>query len=109
MDCKRFEALIPEFVHKKLDYSTTKEFLEHIKVCSQCKEELNIQFLVNEGLIRLEDGEAFDLQREIQELLCTARKKVRFHERMVRYGKLLLFLTILIIFGVIVYVMFFNK
>ena len=32
--------------------------------CPGCKEELVIQFLVTEGMQRLEDGDAFDLQRE---------------------------------------------
>lgn len=89
MDCKKFEGLIPEFVDKKLDYATTKLFLEHIKSCSQCKEELNIQFLVNEGLVRLEEGEAFDLQQEMHELLGQARKKVRLHERILKHGRVI--------------------
>lgn len=89
MDCKKFEGLIPEFVDKKLDYATTKQFLEHIKSCSLCKEELNIQFLVNEGLIRLEEGEAFDLQQEMQELLGQARKKVRMHEQILMHGRVI--------------------
>ena len=87
MKCKEFEDLIPKFIEKKLDFVTTKLFLEHMQSCIQCKEELNIQFLVNEGLVRLEEGEAFDLQKEMRDMVGSARKKVRTHERFLRQGR----------------------
>ncbi len=87
MKCKEFEDLIPKFIEKKLDFVTTKRFLEHMQSCTQCKEELNIQFLVNEGLVRLEEGEAFDLQKEMRDMVGSARKKVRTHERFLRQGR----------------------
>lgn len=104
MDCKEFEGMIPDFVDKKLDYATTKLFLAHINNCTQCKEELNIQFLVNEGLVRLEEGEAFDLQKEMRELIGSARKKVRIHERFLKHGKIIeiVFLIILLAIGVVI-------
>ena len=44
--------------------------------CPGCKEELVIQFLVTEGMQRLEDGDAFDLQRELEIRLTEAKRKV---------------------------------
>ena len=87
MDCKEFERLIPEFIGKKMDYAMTKRFVNHLRSCPNCKEELNIQFLVDEGLVRLEVGSAFDLQKEMQELLNEAKRKVRFHERFLFWGR----------------------
>lgn len=89
MDCKEFERLIPEFVNKKMDYAMTKRFVYHMRNCPECKEELNIQFLVGEGLVRLEEGSAFDLQKEMRELLSDANRKVRFHERFLFWGRFL--------------------
>lgn len=106
MNCKRFEGLIPDFVDKKLDYATTKQFLEHMNGCTQCKEELNIQFLVNEGLIRLEEGEAFDLQTEMHELLGSARKKIRTHERFMKHGKVAELIVMLAIAAVVVAIIY---
>lgn len=100
MECKDIEGLVPDFIDRKLDYATTKMFLEHIGNCTQCKEELNIQFLVNEGLVRLEEGEAFDLQKEMHELIGTARKKVRVHERFLKHGRIAEVLVLLILFTV---------
>ena len=87
MDCREFERLIPDFVGKKMDYAMTKRFVGHLRNCPNCKEELNIQFLVDEGLVRLEEGSAFDLQKEMHELLQEAVKKVRFHERFLFWGR----------------------
>lgn len=87
MDCKEYEHLIPDFIDKKLDYAMTKRFVEHWKGCPNCKEELNIQFLIEEGLIRLEEGSAFDLQKEMRELLVEANRKVRFHESFLFWGR----------------------
>lgn len=106
MDCKEFERLIPEFVDKKLDYAMTKRFVYHVKNCPNCKEELNIQFLVGEGLVRLEEGSAFDLQKEMQELIHDANRKVRFHERFLFWGKFFEGLVMVIVLvGVVAIIM----
>ena len=88
MTCKEFEKIIPDYMQKKLDFMTEKQFVEHMHACPTCKEELNIQFLVEEGLVRLEDGRAFDLQKEIKELLRESDKKVKVHEKAVKIGKI---------------------
>ncbi len=88
MTCKKFEKIIPDYMQKKLDYKTEKQFIEHLHACNTCTEELNIQFLVEEGLVRLEDGGAFDLQKEIKELLKESDKKIRMHEKAVKIGKI---------------------
>ncbi len=106
MNCKDFEGLVPDFIDKRLDYATTKLFLEHISNCTQCKEELNIQFLVNEGLIRLEEGEAFDLQKEMRDLLGSARKKVRVHERFLKHGKIYELIGLLILLAIAAVIIF---
>lgn len=106
MNCKDFEGLVPDFIDKRLDYATTKLFLEHISNCTQCKEELNIQFLVNEGLIRLEEGEAFDLQKEMRDLLGSARKKVRVHERFLKHGKICELIGLLILLAIAAVIIF---
>ena len=67
MECKEFEKRIPDFIKKKLDYITLKSFAEHVESCSKCREELTIQFLIDEGLIRLEEGNAFDLYSPLKQ------------------------------------------
>lgn len=98
MTCKEFEKIIPEYMQKKLDFMMEKQFMEHLHACPTCKEELNIQFLVEEGLVRLEDGSAFDLHKEIKALLAESDKKVRVHEKAIKIGKIveiIIMLTVL--------------
>ena len=82
-----------------------KTILEHINNCTQCKEELNIQFLVNEGLVRLEEGEAFDLQKEMRDLLGGANKKVRTHERFLCHGRRIELVVMLVIAGLLAWIL----
>lgn len=66
MTCKEAEKLIPVFLEDDLDTDDLREFMEHIDECGECKEELSIQFLVKEGLSRLEAGSVFDLKNELE-------------------------------------------
>ncbi len=106
MQCNEFEKLIPDFIHKKIDYRTMKEFDEHMHFCGDCKEELVIQFLVAEGIQRLEEGGAFDLQKELDERLAVERHKVRLHTGFMRVGILLEVLAVLAFLGIILWLVF---
>ncbi len=86
MDCKDFERLIPDFISDELDDRNMKAFCRHMNECKDCREELEIQFLVKEGIQRLEDGRAFSLQKELDMHLANAEKRVRFHDTFMRIG-----------------------
>ena len=79
MDCKEFEKWISDFIADRLDYRQLKKFMEHADSCEACREELTIQFLVTEGMARLESGGAFDLQREMDLRVEQARHSMRIH------------------------------
>ena len=95
-------GLLWEFVGGKVEPGETKERA----LIRECKEELNIHFLVNEGLVRLEEGEAFDLQQEMQELISTAQKKVRVHERFLRHGRVVEWIFVLLIMAIVAAIIF---
>ena len=99
MNCKEFEKNIPDFIAGKLDFQTLQEFGGHMRECPGCKEELVIQFLVTEGMQRLEDGDAFDLQRELELRLAEAKRKVRFHMAFLKTGAVLEVLTVIFLMG----------
>ena len=99
MNCKVFDKKIPKFIAEKLDFLTLQEFGEHMQECPGCKEELVIQFLVTEGMQRLEDGDAFDLQRELELRLAEAKRKVRFHMAFLKTGSGLEVLTVIFLMG----------
>ena len=58
--------MIPLFLQDDLETEELREFMEHVEGCDDCREELTIQFLVTEGMSRLEEGNVFDLQNELR-------------------------------------------
>ena len=80
MNCKEFEKNIPDFIAGKLDFQTLQEFGEHMRECP-------------------EDGDAFDLQRELELRLAEAKRKVRFHMAFLKTGAVLEVLTVIFLMG----------
>lgn len=71
---------IPAFISDELTFKELKRFLEHVENCPECKEELTIQVLVSEGMARLEEGGAFDLQEELDRRIENAKHRIRNHK-----------------------------
>lgn len=105
MTCRECEKQIPDFIGRKMDYLGMKRFLEHVDACESCREELVIQFLIQEGMARLEDGDVFDLQRELQEYLEEARRRIRVHEGILRAGTMFEVLTMAGVLGIVVWIL----
>lgn len=105
MDCIEFEKLIPGFIEKTLDYPSLKRFVEHMEQCGNCKEELTIQFLVTEGTQRLEDGGAFDLQKELNQRLAEAKRRLKIHGRFLKLGIAMELIAAGLLVGIIVWIL----
>lgn len=103
MNCKEFEKKIPDFINQTMDFPTLKEFSGHMEHCEGCKEELIIQFLVTEGMQRLEEGDAFDLQRELDERLEAAKHRIRLHSAVIRAGVVLEIIAVLALLGIVLW------
>ena len=89
MTCKEAEKLIPVFLEDDLDTDDLREFMEHIEECGECKEELSIQFLVKEGLSRLEAGSVFDLKNELEYRLGLEEHALKLRESLMWLSYLL--------------------
>ena len=101
LECKDFERQIPDFIGRKMKYRALKQFYDHILSCSDCKEELTIQFLVTEGINHLEEGDAFDLNRELSKRMDEVKKRLKRREQAVKIGTffMLIILTAVLAFG----------
>lgn len=80
MTCKEAEKMIPYFLKDDLDTDDLREFMEHMDKCEECREELSIQFLVLEGMARLESGNVFDLQNELKARMVGAEHMLKRRE-----------------------------
>ena len=77
MECKEFTGLIPDFLHDALDETKLSEFLSHVDECENCMDELKIQYLIYEGLERLETGATFDVDKDLSEWMKEERIRLR--------------------------------
>ena len=80
VNCKETEKMIPDFLQDDLSSKELKQFIEHIDTCPECMEELSIQFLVYEGLERLESGNNFNLQSALAVKIFGAKNDVRTNQ-----------------------------
>jgi predicted anti-sigma-YlaC factor YlaD len=79
MNCKETEKSIPSFLKGELEGDRLAEFVEHIEQCPECKEELSIQFLVTEGMEKLEEGSSFNLQKALHDRMEESRRYIRMN------------------------------
>ena len=105
MECKDFERHIPDFITKKMDYPTLKRFYEHVRHCPDCREELDIQFLVQEGMQRLEEGNAFDLQAELEQRMEDAVKSIRYHSAFLYFGIAMELVAVGVLAGIVIWIL----
>ena len=58
MDCVEFDKKINPYLHDELSDEELNEFLLHLASCPKCSEELEINYIVNEGIRRLDREKA---------------------------------------------------
>lgn len=83
--CKRADRLIPDYLDGKLGFDDTRFLIRHLKKCTECRDEMEIRFLINEGLKRVESGETLDLKNELERRLERSEWIITLLER-VRAG-----------------------
>ena len=101
MECREFEKDIADFITKKMDYPILKRFYEHVEHCADCREELNIQFLVTEGMQRLEKGSTFELEQRLEE----ARKSIRYHSAFLYLGIAMEIVAVGLLIGIVIWIL----
>ncbi len=99
MDCKEAQRCIPSFLKDALDRDTEFRLVEHIISCSECMEELTVEYLLTEGISRLQNAEDIDVQSELDDRLnrTITRRKVykQLKAGLFLVGSLIFFILIL--------------
>ena len=67
MKCSETEQFIQLYIDDQLTGPQLRDFLTHIESCPKCYEEMEINYLIKEALLRLEDGKTFDLRKELKQ------------------------------------------
>lgn len=61
MDCREAQSLIVPFIKGELGMEQSKKMLDHIEKCSDCKEELEVYYILLVGMQQLDEDSALDL------------------------------------------------
>jgi len=103
MTCKEVEKQIPLFLKDSLDGDDLAEFVNHIKQCRDCEEELTIQYLSIEGLARLEEGASFSLDDELKSKINRADRRIKVQRRIEKICRHIEAAAIVILGAAVVY------
>ena len=57
MTCAEAEKLIVPYMEDKLSVTELEDFIEHIETCKNCREELEIHYMVDVGLKKLDQAD----------------------------------------------------
>ena len=67
--CKEIQSLIPGYLAGELTVHQARDFTRHLKKCRDCREEIEISYLLDRGLNKVENGETIDLHADMEEML----------------------------------------
>lgn len=82
MTCKSFSGMVPAFLNDTLDNRSLKEFLEHHRSCETCREEVEIQYLVEKAFNDMDVGEEINLSRDLPAYIEKEANRLRVRERL---------------------------
>jgi len=79
--CKDVEGFLQPYLENKLNNRDTKILLGHLNNCPECMDELEIRYLLYEGLKRLENGHDLNLKQELEERIYNSDQHILMIER----------------------------
>ena len=110
MECRKFQELIHDFIFDKIEYSDDLEnFIEHARTCQNCKEELELYYMLHRGLGDIDapydDDEIMDNETELEHIFGFYDEIFFKQKKMKRAGKIsvVVFLAMVICAGIYVY------
>lgn len=77
LSCKEAERMVIPFLEHKLEPKPLKQYCEHVRACKQCKEDLEINYLVQECLDPENNLPSYNLQGQLEQKLQDAEHYVR--------------------------------
>ncbi len=83
MTCLEAEKLVIPYINDRLSIAELEDFMEHIETCGNCREELEIHYMVDIGLKKLDEDDGTydivgDLKRRLEESAAVLRRFLAF-------------------------------
>lgn len=96
MDCREAQGLIVPFIKSELTMEQAKTFFQHIDNCPDCKEELEVYYMMMVGMKELDEDnpKSLDLHSQFEELLDRSRTEINKHH-LRKTPRMVLFLALI--------------
>ena len=83
MTCMEAEKMVIPYINDQLSVTELEDFIEHIKTCENCREELEIHYMVDVGLKKLDEADGTydivgDLKRKLESSEAVLRRFFTF-------------------------------
>lgn len=102
MNCITFKKEIRDYFDDALENEELDDFLQHFKTCPSCAEELEINFIAEEGLKILDtESSNFDLSGAFETNTHKNFLKLKFRKNMIRLSYIADSVLIWVMFAVI--------
>lgn len=78
MTCKEAQAMVIPYINQELTIEELEPFLEHVRMCKECREELEIYYIAIVGVRQLDsEGDISNIKEELEHTLAASHFKVR--------------------------------
>jgi len=78
MDCKKAVRMITPYIQNELSDEDTEAFLNHIRCCKKCRSELEMNYILVEGIRLLDSGsEDFNLKGAMDRAIRNSYRRLR--------------------------------
>ncbi|BBF42573.1 hypothetical protein lbkm_1256 [Lachnospiraceae bacterium KM106-2] len=98
MTCHEAQSNIIKYVNGQLDIETLDEFLNHMRNCDDCMEELEVYYVLLIGMKQLDEDKnlSSNFHADLEESLISSREKVMLYKYHWVRRRFLLLLTVLL-------------
>ena len=95
MDCKTVQQKIMPYIEHKLTDRETEDFIDHVRTCKACSEELEVYFTIYYALEQLdhENQDTYNMKEMLERDLDQRERKVRQRNIVRFYRRLLMALA----------------
>ena len=78
MDCKTAQQMITSYIKRELTDRELEGFIEHIRECKECYEELEIYFTIHFALQKLDEDKnvSYNIQKMLKDDLKASERRV---------------------------------
>ena len=87
LDCKECCRQIPDFIQENMKWEDAKVFLNHLHHCENCKEEMELIYLIQVGL-DMESEVFYNLKEDMNYLISEYQDEIQYNQRLHLFKKI---------------------